>query len=144
MKCIYCNQDTRVIDSRYNESVIRRRRECLKCKQRFTTYERASLDLNIIKKDGRRELFNREKLKVGFIKACEKRPVSLEKINDAVDYIEKSLRKLGKKEVKSKFIGDKVMQKLKSLDNIAYIRFASVYKEFKDLDDFKEEVKKLR
>ena len=144
MKCIYCNQDTRVIDSRYSESVIRRRRECLKCKQRFTTHERASLDLNIIKKDGRRELFNREKLKIGLIKACEKRPVSLEKINDAVDYIEKSLRKLGKKEVKSKFIGDKVMQKLKSLDNIAYIRFASVYKEFKDIDDFKEEVKKLR
>ena len=144
MKCIYCNQDTKVIDSRYSEAVIRRRRECLKCKQRFTTYERASLDLNIIKKDGRRELFNREKLKIGLIKACEKRPVSLEKINDAVDYIEKSLRKLGKKEIKSKFIGDKVMQKLKSLDNIAYIRFASVYKEFKDIDDFKEEVKKLR
>lgn len=144
MKCPYCKQDTKVVDSRESSNVTRRRRECLKCKQRFTTHERASLELSVIKKDGTREIFSREKLKVGLLKACEKRSVSSEKIEKAVDDIEISLRKTGKRDIKSNFIGDKVIQKLKNLDKVAYIRFASVYKEFKDVEDFGKEVKKLR
>lgn len=143
MKCVYCQHDTRVVDSRETNDIIRRRRECLNCGERFTTHERPSLELNIIKKDGTRELFTRDKLKAGLVKACEKRPVSIEKIDNAVDSIEKSLRKLGKREIKSKFIGDKVIQNLKKIDKVAYIRFASVYKEFKDIEDFNKEVKKL-
>ena len=143
MKCTYCQHDTRVIDSRESDNITRRRRECLKCGQRFTTHERASLELHIIKKDGTRESFDREKLKVGLLRACEKRPVSAEKIDKALDDIEKALRKLGKREVKSKFIGDEVIKKLKKLDKVAYIRFASVYKEFKDMDDFKKEMSGL-
>jgi len=143
MKCVYCNKDTKVVDSRENLELVRRRRECLSCGERFTTQERANLDLRVIKKEGTREDFDREKLKKGLLRSCEKRPVSADKIEKALDQIEKSLRKTGKREINSKFIGDKVIQKLKKLDKVAYIRFASVYKEFKDVDDFKEEVKKL-
>ena len=148
MKCPYCFHDeTKVVDKRETEDldVTRRRRECLKCEKRFTTYERVEgLDLIIIKKDGRRENFDREKLKKGIIKACEKRPVSYEQIDDFMDKLESELRKLKSKEIPSKIIGEKVIQGLKKLDKIAYIRFASVYKEFEDLEKFEEELEKLQ
>lgn len=147
MKCPYCfHEETKVVDKRETEDldVTRRRRECLKCKKRFTTYERVeSLDLIIIKKDGRREAFDREKLKRGIIKACEKRPISYEQIENFVDKIEAELRKLKSKEVPSKLIGEKVINGLKKLDKIAYIRFASVYRSFADVTDFQKELKDL-
>ena len=147
MKCPYCfHKETKVVDKRETEDldVTRRRRECLKCKKRFTTYERVeSLDLIIIKKDGRREAFDREKLKRGIIKACEKRPVSYEQIENFVDKLEAELRKLKSKEISSKLIGEKVINALKKLDKIAYIRFASVYRSFADVTDFQKELKEL-
>ena len=147
MKCPYCfHEETKVVDKRETEEldVTRRRRECLKCKKRFTTYERVeSLDLAILKKDGRREAFDREKLKRGIIKACEKRPVSYEQIEALIDKLEAELRKLKSKEVPSKLIGEKVMNGLKKLDKIAYIRFASVYRSFADVTDFQKELKDL-
>ena len=125
-------------------SVTRRRRECLRCKKRFTTYERfAEFELTIVKKDGRRERFNREKLKIGIMKSCEKRPISIEQIDGVVDEIESNLRRLDNQEVKSKYIGELVMKKLKKLDKIAYIRFAAVYREMEDVKEFHEEIKKL-
>lgn len=146
MRCIFCgNSETKVIDKRDIKDNTRRRRECLKCKKRFTTYERAEdLSLIVIKKDGRREQFDKEKLKKGILKACEKRAVSIEKIDKLVDKIESSLRKLKAKEIKSSIIGEKVIKELKKLDKVAYIRFASVYKEFKDVNDFKKELKEVR
>ena len=146
MICPYCNfEQTSVIDSRESDlSTTRRRRECLKCKKRFTTYERIeTLDLIVIKKDNRREPYNREKLKNGLIKACEKRPVSLEKIEQTLDKIESKLRILKSKEIPSKLIGEEVMKKLKSLDKIAYIRFASVYRDFPDIPNFQKEIRNL-
>ena len=147
MKCPYCfHEETKVVDKRETEEldVTRRRRECLKCEKRFTTYERVeSLDLVILKKDGRREAFDREKLKRGIIKACEKRPVSYEQIEALIDKLGAELRKLKSKEVPSKLIGEKVMNGLKKLDNIAYIRFASVYRSFADVTDFQKELKDL-
>lgn len=147
MKCPYCFHDeTKVVDKRETEDldVTRRRRECLKCEKRFTTYERVEgLDLIIIKKDGRRENFDREKLKKGIIKACEKRPVSYEQIDDFMDKLESELRKLKSKEIPSNIIGEKVIQGLKKLDKIAYIRFASVYRSFADVTDFQKELKEL-
>src|SRR3989344_9642646 len=147
MKCPYCFHDeTKVVDKRETEDLdtTRRRRECLKCEKRFTTYERVeSLDLIIIKKDGRRETFDREKLKRGIIKACEKRPVSYEQIETFVDKLEAELRKMKTKEVPSKIIGEKVASGLKKLDKIAYIRFASVYRSFADVTDFQKELKEL-
>ena len=147
MKCPYCfHEETKVVDKRETEEldVSRRRRECLKCKKRFTTYERVeSLDIVILKKDGRREAFDREKLKRGIIKACEKRPVSYEQIEALIDKSEAELRKLKSKEVPSKLIGEKVMNELKKLDKIAYIRFASVYRSFADVTDFQKELKDL-
>ena len=147
MKCPYCfHEETKVVDKRETEEldVTRRRRECLKCEKRFTTYERVeSLDLIILKKDGRREAFDREKLKRGIIKACEKRPVSYEQIEALMDKLEAELRKLKSKEVPSKLLGEKVMNGLKKLDKIAYIRFASVYRSFADVTDFQKELKDL-
>ena len=143
LRCAYCGyEETKVIDKRDSEKETRRRRECLKCKRRFTTYERADVEIIVIKKDGRREHYNREKLKSGVIKACEKRPVSIEKIDKALDEIEEKLARKGK-EVSSKEIGELVMSKLKKLDKIAYIRFASVYKNFEDIGEFKKEIKEV-
>ena len=146
MICPYCNfEQTAVIDSRESDLLTtRRRRECQKCKKRFTTYEKIeTLDLTIIKKDNRREPYNKEKLKVGLLKACEKRPISIEKIEQILDKIESKLRTLKSKEIPSKLIGEEVMKKLKKLDKIAYIRFASVYRDFADITDFQKEIKFL-
>tara|TARA_Y100000310_G_scaffold344866_1_gene460107 strand:+ start:1278 stop:1730 length:453 start_codon:yes stop_codon:yes gene_type:complete len=147
MKCSFCNhEETQVIDSRETENleVTRRRRECQKCHRRFTTYERAEFsEIVVVKKDGKRERFERQKLINGLLKACEKRPITLEKIEDIVDLVESDLRKRDSAEVPSKTIGELSMKKLKTLDKIAYIRFASVYHEFEDLERFDEEVDKL-
>ena len=143
MKCVYCKSDTRVTDKRESPDGTRRRRECLKCKKRFTTYERPDKkEVFIVKKDGRRELFSSVKLKNGLIRACEKRPISVEKIDKIIGEIEEKLRTKGK-EVKSEVIGKMVMQKLRKLDKVAYIRFASVYRDFKDIKDFKEVIKEV-
>jgi len=146
MRCPFCNSEkTEVTDKRDSENETRRRRECLKCKKRFTTYERLEVkNIRVIKKDGGREQFDLEKLKKGIIKACEKRPVSLEKIDQVVREIESKLAESNKKEIKSTTIGELVMKALKKLDEVAYIRFASVYREFKDLNDFKKQLKELK
>jgi len=145
MECPYCmNKTSRVTDKRESPSGIRRRRECLKCKKRFTTYERVDKgDMYILKKDGRRELFNRRKLEEGVNRAFEKRAISQEKINKLVEEIEEQLRRKGVKEIKSEYVGGLVMKKIKKLDNVAYIRFASVYRDFQDAKDFKKELKEL-
>jgi len=145
MKCPYCNyHDTKVLDTREIETVVKRRRKCLKCEKRFNTFERVeSLNLVIIKKDKTREAFDREKLKKGLLKACEKRPVSLEKIEEAVNKIESKLRTLNTIEIPSTIVGEEVMKTLKKLDKVAYIRFASVYREFEDVSDFKKEIQTL-
>ena len=143
MKCKFCGSETKVTDKRESPEGTRRRRECLKCRKRFTTYEKPEeKDIIVVKKDGRREHFADEKLRLGLIKACEKRPVSMEQIDKIVEEIKEKLLKKGK-EVNTKMIGEMVMQKLKRLDKVAYIRFASVYKDFKDVSDFKKEVKEL-
>jgi transcriptional repressor NrdR len=147
MICPFCNSDkTKVLDKREigARTVTRRRRECLGCAKRFTTYERIEeLDIYIIKKDGRREPYDRIKLRTGISKACEKRPVSQETINDIVDRIEGDLRQSRTIEIKSNIIGEKVIEELKKLDKVAYIRFASVYREFADVTDFQEELRVL-
>lgn len=145
MRCIFCAGETKVTDKRDSDGETRRRRECLKCKKRFTTYERAEeLNIIVIKKDGRREPFSREKLKNGIMKACEKRPVETEKIDKMLNEIEMKIReKIKGKEVSSKEIGELVMKALKKLDKVAYIRFASVYHDFKDVKDFKEAVREV-
>ncbi len=147
MKCAFCsNPETKVLDKRETEDleVTRRRRECLKCKKRFTTYERTeTIDIFVVKKDGRRERFDSKKLKNGIIKACEKMPVSMEEIEKTIDSIEAELKAKNKKEITSKEIGELIMKKLKKLDKVAYIRFASVYREFQDISSFKDELKKL-
>lgn len=147
MKCPFCGYlKDRVIDSREIENglIIRRRRMCLKCKRRYTTYEEIDLKpLIVVKKDGRREKFSREKLFTGIQKACEKRPISVEKINKIVEDIEKTLRQRYDEEVSSKEIGNLVIKKLKKIDKVAYIRFASVYQEFKDLNQFLKEIEKI-
>ena len=140
MKCPYCSTaETKVIDSRETEdlSTTRRRRECLKCEKRFTTYERIETIFTVIKKDGRREDFSRDKLRDGLQKACQKRDVSAEDIEKEVNDIEAELRDMNQNEIPSKRIGDIVMKKLKKLDKVAYIRFASVYHDFQDLNDFR-------
>ena len=148
MKCPYCNyEETQVIDTRETENLeaTRRRRECLKCSKRFTTYERVEeADIVVVKKDGKRERYQRQKLLNGVLKACEKRPIPLEKIEKLVDEVESDLRKRDSVEVDSKVIGEIAMKKLKTLDKVAYIRFASVYREFEDLDRFEEELEKLQ
>ncbi len=146
MRCPYCMfEDTKVIDSRQEEDIVRRRRECEKCEKRFTTFERAEIvELYVIKKDGRREMFDRKKLRSGIIKACEKRPISQEQIETLVDTIEKYLRQRKTLEVQSTSVGKCVMRKLKTLDPIAYIRFASVYEEFDDIEAFEETLTNLK
>src|SRR3989344_7677987 len=135
MKCPYCQEsETRVVDSRELDDIIRRRRECLKCDKRFTTYERVEhIELIVIKKDGRKEKFDREKLRVGLIKAFEKRPITIEQIEEITDKIEAKLRRRKSNEVSSKVIGEEVIRRLKNIDEIAYLRFASVYKEFENV-----------
>jgi transcriptional repressor NrdR len=145
MHCPYCGgQESRVIDSRSLDEGVRRRRQCLACNTRFTTYERIQPhNIFVIKKDGRREEFSRDKLFLGIRKACEKRPLPTGAIDKFVDTIEAELYKVGKSEVSSSYIGDLVMAGLKKLDHIAYIRFASVYRKFADIGDLKEEVDSL-
>jgi len=147
MKCPYCgSQETKVTDKRETNDgdITRRRRECVSCGKRFTTYERVeTVSLVVVKKSGNREQFDREKLKRGIARACEKRPISAEKIEQVVDSIEAELRRRNSIEVKSAVIGNLVSRKLKGIDKIAYIRFASVYREFTDLDSFQEELKRL-
>jgi transcriptional repressor NrdR len=147
MKCTYCDHpDTRVSDKRETTEgdVTRRRRECQKCGKRFTTYERVeTVALTVVKKDGGRESFDRDKLVTGLLKACEKRPISRDQIEKVADDIEASLRMQKSTEVSSRDVGNLVMEKLKNLDQVAYIRFASVYKEFGDLESFQEELVKL-
>jgi len=145
MRCPFCSDpESRVVDSRESADSIRRRRECLKCKKRFTTYERIQMrPLAVIKKDGGRESFDREKLLRGIRRACEKRPVSTDQMEQLLNEIESALREKGVSEIPSSTIGSLMMRKLKKLDKVAYIRFASVYREFADISDFQEEVKKL-
>jgi transcriptional repressor NrdR len=145
LNCPYCGYfDSRVIDSRDVNDGIRRRRQCLQCASRFTTYERLQpAGLFIIKKDGRREEFDREKLLTGIRKACEKRPLPTGTVENIVDDIEAELYRMGKTEIAAKYLGDMVMLALKNLDHIAYIRFASVYREFEDITMLKEEVDSL-
>jgi transcriptional repressor NrdR len=143
MECVYCGDASKVTDKRKSPEGVRRRRECLKCKKRFTTYEKVSKgDFYVKKKDGRREKFDKDKLEKGIEKAFEKRPIPKEKIDKMVNEIEEQLGKKGK-EVKSSVIGELVMKKIKKLDNIAYIRFASVYRDFQDVKDFKKELREL-
>ena len=148
MKCPYCNsEDTKVIDSRPTEDghAIRRRRGCEKCGKRFTTYEKVEESIiMIVKKDGSREAFDRGKLMNGIIRACEKRPVPMATIEEMVDRIERGLNNLMQKEVKSDFIGELVMDELKKVDQVAYIRFASVYRQFTDVETFTKEIEKLQ
>ena len=147
MRCPYCGRNfDSVIDSRISHkgASVRRRRQCLKCKIRFTTYEYVErIPLMVVKKDGRREAFDREKLMKGIMVACEKRPVSVKRIEKLVDEIERSLEKSHDREVASKEIGELVMRSLHSLDEIAYVRFASVYRQFRDLGQFMKELKKV-
>ena len=147
MKCPYCNHpDTRVIDSRSAEdgSAIRRRRSCDECGKRFTTYEKVeTIPLIIIKKDNNREQYNRSKIERGIIRACYKRPVSAEAIQKTVERIEIKIFNLEAKEVSSTDVGEIVMDELKELDEVAYVRFASVYREFKDVNTFMDEIKKM-
>lgn len=147
MKCPYCSEiENKVIDSRLSKdaSVIRRRRECLNCSRRFTTYEHIEeIPIMIIKKDGRRELFNRDKVRSGMLKACEKRNISMNSIEEFIDEMERDLRESEEKEIPASVVGEKIMAKLHELDDVAYVRFASVYREFKDVNDFVAELKKL-
>lgn len=147
MRCPFCStDDTRVLDSRdSNEgAVIRRRRECEACKRRFTTYERVD-ELNplVIKKDGRREPFDRDKLLMGLKKASEKRPVSVEQLEEIITGIERKLQETGEKEIPSTMIGEEVMRRLPALDEVAYVRFASVYRSFRDIAEFMDELKEI-
>ena len=148
MKCKYCGYtDSRVIDSRPTDdsTMIRRRRECLRCNRRFTTYERIeSSTVMVVKKDMRREPFNPEKIRKGIILACQKRPVSMKDIDVAVENIEKAVNNSGEDEFSSRRIGELVMQRLKDLDEVAYVRFASVYRQFADVSGFMEELNKLK
>ena len=147
MKCPYCtSSEIRVIDKRETDAgnVTRRRRECMSCSKRFTTYERAEvLDLFVIKKDKRREAFDRQKLKRNLMKACEKRPISRETIDQLIANIEQELINMRKSEIDSRVVGEFVMEALKELDKVAYIRFASVYRDFKDVEDFEKELQQL-
>jgi len=144
MLCPYCKRPkTRVIDKRNTEEnkTIRRRRLCLKCNERFTTYERARLDLIVIKRNGKRERFDINKLRRGIVKACEKRPVSLRTIERLVKEIETEVKNFHILEIKSSIIGDLIMKKLKKLDKVAFVRFASYYKQFKDIQSFKKSLR---
>ncbi len=147
MKCPYCSKiENKVIDSRLSKDgrTIRRRRECLDCARRFTTYERLEEILPmVVKKDGRREPFSREKIIAGIQMACQKRPVSITRIEDFVDSLEVYFQELGKKEVESKEVGERVISSLKDWDEVAYVRFASVYRQFKDINEFMAELEDI-
>ena len=148
MKCPYClNTKTRVLDKRdiVELDVIRRRRECQKCRKRFTTYERIELvGFSVVKKDGRRERFDRDKLVSGLLKACEKRPIPREAVERIVNEIGAELKNYEEKEVESSVIGQIVMERLRKLDRVAYIRFASVYRDFQDIQSFEKELRELK
>lgn len=147
MYCPFCNaNDTKVTDSRLirEGNQVRRRRECLICKERFTTYETAELALpRIIKRDGRRDLFSEEKLRAGILRALEKRPVGLELVENAISHIIRKARSSGESEILSQQIGEWVMAELRNLDQVAYVRFASVYRSFQDIKEFREEISRL-
>ena len=147
MKCPYCGwNESKVVDSRPADeyAVIRRRRECEKCTRRFTTYEKIEeIPLIIVKRDGRREAFQREKIINGLIRSCQKRPISVNEIEEMAESVEMELYNTMEKEIESKKIGEMVMNKLKRLDDVAYVRFASVYKQFKDINTFMDELNKL-
>lgn len=147
MKCPFCDElEDKVVDSRMAKEgeVIRRRRECLGCKRRYTTYERVEEILPVVvKKDGRRESFDRNKILSGLKKACEKRPISTSTIEVVTDRIEKRIQEMGESEIESRIVGEEVMKELHQLDQVAYVRFASVYREFKDIDQFMDELKSL-
>lgn len=147
MHCPFCSEvDTKVIDSRLvaEGNQVRRRRECISCSERFTSFESAELVMpRLIKQNGEREPFNEEKLRSGILKALEKRPVSMEKVEEAINHINHALRASGEREVSSDLVGEKVMEELRQLDEVAYVRFASVYRSFKDLNEFREEIDRL-
>lgn len=147
MKCPYCNEaDTKVIDSRPadDNSSIRRRRQCETCRKRFTTYEKLeTMPLMVIKKDRSRETYDRSKIEAGIIQSCHKRPVSIQQINAMIDEIENSVFNMEEKEVETSVIGELVMHQLEKMDEVAYVRFASVYREFKDVNTFIDEIGKL-
>ena len=147
MRCPFCdNQETKVIDSRPTEDghAIRRRRECERCSRRFTTYEKVEeVILMVVKKDGSREAFDRQKIMNGIIKACEKRPVTVATMENMVDQIERGLNNMMEKEIESSFIGELIMDQLKDVDQVAYVRFASVYRQFTDVNTFVAEIEKL-
>ncbi|NMB38289.1 MAG: transcriptional repressor NrdR [Firmicutes bacterium] len=147
MRCPFCHhKDSKVLDSRATEegASIRRRRECTKCSRRFTTYERLDqVPFMIVKKDGRREAFSRDKILNGVLKACEKRPISPDQIEKMIDDIEKDVRNTTEREITSNEVGEIVMERLKELDEVAYVRFASVYRQFKDINSFMSELQQL-
>ncbi|MBW1791644.1 MAG: transcriptional repressor NrdR [Deltaproteobacteria bacterium] len=147
MKCPYCSHlDNKVVDSRLNKdsTTIRRRRLCEDCARRFTTYERLEVTMPmLIKKDGRRETWDRSKVVSGLKKACEKRPVSMEQIEEFVDGLERQLQDMGEREIPVRLVGARVMDSLRQMDDVAYVRFASVYRQFKDLNEFMDELKGL-
>ena len=146
MQCPYCNyKESKVIDSRHTDiESIRRRRECESCKKRFTTYEKIELiPIMVVKKDNSRESFDRNKIKNGILKSSEKRPVSMEQIEDIIMYIENDINRKGISEIQSDTIGEMVMNKLKDVDEVAYVRFASVYRQFKDINTFVNELKNI-
>ncbi|MDZ4732968.1 MAG: transcriptional regulator NrdR [Nitrospirota bacterium] len=147
MKCPFCDElEDKVVDSRMAKEgeVIRRRRECLGCKRRYTTYERVEEILPVVvKKDGRRESFDRTKILAGLKKACEKRPISTATIETVTDRIEKRIQEMGETEIESRIVGEELMKELHHLDQVAYVRFASVYREFKDIDQFMDELRTL-
>ena len=147
MKCPFCDElEDKVVDSRMAKEgeVIRRRRECLGCKRRYTTYERVEEILPVVvKKDGRRESFDRTKILAGLKKACEKRPISTGTIETVTDRIEKRVQEMGETEIESRIVGEELMKELHQLDQVAYVRFASVYREFKDIDQFMDELRTL-
>lgn len=147
MHCPFCDaDDTKVIDSRLvaEGNQVRRRRECITCEERFTTFETAELLMpRLIKGNGNREPFNEDKLRAGILKALEKRPVSMELVESSINHVKHELRATGEREVPSKMVGEKVMNELKKLDEVAYVRFASVYRSFKDLNEFREEIDRI-
>jgi len=147
VKCPFCDElEDKVVDSRMAKEgeVIRRRRECLGCKRRYTTYERVDEILPVVvKKDGRRESFDRTKILAGLKKACEKRPISTATIETVTDRIEKRIQEMGETEIESRIVGEELMKELHQLDQVAYVRFASVYREFKDIDQFMDELRTL-
>ncbi len=148
MRCLYCGYtESKVVDSRSTEDgvAIRRRRECLKCGKRFTTYEKIeSVPIVVIKKDGSRQLYDREKLQRGIMNACASRPVSIDTVDTILDDIEASIRNSLEREVSSVKIGEMVMDKLRDIDEVSYVRFASVYKQFKDIETFRKELEEMR